>query len=447
MERYVIIGGDAAGMSAAMQIRRAHPDASVTVIEKGGTYSYAQCGLPYLVGGWIPSPDMLIARRLETFRDKYNLDARTYQEATGIDPSARTVHVRDLQAESESDVPFDKLLIATGGSAVVPKDWDGTDLGGVYALKTIPDAERIIAFAKEPDVRRVVVVGGGYIGLEMAEAFHALGKEVRVLNRGEQVAGPWDLELAGLVSAELERNGVTVTYGVEVTGLSGANGRVTSVETRSGSYPADLVLIAVGILPNSGIAKQAGITLGLQGGIEVNKRMETNLPGIYAAGDVALQYHRLKKRLDYIPLGTHANKMGRIAGKQMAGLGGVFQGVLGTAILKVFDLQVGRTGLSEGEALKEGIEVETVTIKTLDHAGYYPDAKSLTVKLVLRKSDGVLLGGQAVGPSGVDKRIDVLATALWQGMTGEELLDLDLSYAPPFNAVWDPLQQAARRFK
>lgn len=446
MTTYTIIGGDAAGMSAAMQIRRAHPEADITVFEKGGTYSYAQCGLPYLVGGDIPSPEKLIARTRETFQQKYGIDARVFQEVTKIDPAGQRIFYRNLKTGEESDHSYDKLLIATGGRAVVPK-WDGADLQGVFKIKTIPDAERIMAWAKQPDIHRVVIIGGGYIGLEMAEAFYNLGKEIRVLNRADQVAGPWDPELAELAHRELERHGVAVHYNEEVTGLQGREGRVTEVLTQTAAYPADLVLIAVGISPNSEIAKEAGVALGVKDAISVNANMETNVPNIWAAGDVATHYHRLKDREDYIPLGTHANKMGRIAGKQMALGVGAFKGVLGTAILKLFDLGMARTGLSEAEAKQEGIDVTVATLKTLEHAGYYPGAKPLTVKLVLRKSDGVLLGGQAVGYGGADKRIDVLATALWQGLTGEELLDLDLSYAPPFNAVWDPVQQAARRLK
>lgn len=446
MEKFIIIGGDAAGMSAAMQIRRALPQASVTTLEKGGTYSYAQCGLPYVIGGWIETPEKLIARTLESFRDTYNLDSRVYQEAIHIDPTNRLVRVRDLQQGEETELSYDKLLIATGGRAVRP-DWQGIDLEGVFTLKTIPDAEAIMAWAANKDVRRVAVIGGGYIGLEMAEAFYKLGKEVRVVNHGKQVAGPWDEELAQLVSDEMERHGLIINYGEEVTALTGQDGRVQEVVTKTSSYPADLVLVAVGIVPNSELARDAGIKLGLRDAISVNEKMETSLPGIWAAGDVATQYHRLKNREDYIPLGTHANKMGRIAGKQMALGVGEFKGVLGTAILKVFDLGVGRTGLSEAEAKMDNILVTTALLQTKDHAGYYPNAKPLTVKLVMRQSDGVLLGGQVVGVSGVDKRTDVLATAVWHGMTGEELLDLDLSYAPPFNAVWDPIQQTARRLK
>ncbi|ARU63167.1 CoA-disulfide reductase [Tumebacillus avium] len=444
MDRFVVIGGDAAGMSAAMQIRRTHPNAGITIFEKGTTYSYAQCGLPYYIGGYIPSAEKLIARTREAFQEKYNMNATILHEAVAIDPKGQTVTVRDLQQGTETEHPYDKLLIATGGRAVLP-DWDGAQLEGVFALKTLADAERIIAYAQQNSVQQAVVIGGGYIGLEMAEAFHALGKTVRVINRGNQVAGPWDKELADLLSEEMQQKGVTVNLEEEIAGITGADGRVTAVQTKTASYPADLVLVAVGIVPNSELAKAAGLTLSVRDAIHVNSKMETSHPNIWAAGDAATQYHRVKKRDDYIPLGTHANKMGRIAGKQMAAGVGEFQGVLGTAILKVFDLTAARTGLSAAEAVQEKIPHKTVTLKTLHHAGYYPDALPLHVKLIVRESDGLLLGAQAVGRAGADKRIDVLATALWNGMTADDLLDLDLAYAPPHNAVWDPVQQAARR--
>ncbi|ASS75048.1 CoA-disulfide reductase [Tumebacillus algifaecis] len=430
MDRFVIIGGDAAGMSAAMQIRRAHPDASLTIFEKGTTYSYAQCGLPYYIGGSIRSADKLIARTREAFQETYNMNATILHEVTAIHPERQVVTVRNLQADTETEHPFDKLLIATGGRAVLP-DWEGAQLEGVFVLKTLADALRIEAYTKQADIRQVVVIGGGYIGLEMAEAFHALGKQVRIVNRGDQVAGPWDKEMADLLTAELERHGVAVHLGEEIISLSGMNGKVKTVDTKTASYPADLVLVAVGIIPNSEIAKRAGLSLSVRDAISVNAKMETSHANIWAAGDVASQFHRLKNREDYIPLGTHANKMGRIAGKQMALGQGEFQGVLGTAILKVFDLTAARTGLSEGEAHKEKIPHRTVSLSTLQHAGYYPNAQPLHIKLIVRE--------------GADKRIDVLATAIWQGMTAEQLLDLDLAYAPPHNAVWDPVQQAARR--
>ncbi|TCP59549.1 NADPH-dependent 2,4-dienoyl-CoA reductase/sulfur reductase-like enzyme [Tumebacillus sp. BK434] len=444
MDRFVVIGGDAAGMSAAMQIRRAQPKAGITIFEKGTTYSYAQCGLPYYIGGSISSAQQLIARTREAFQETYNMNATILHEAVAIDPKRQRVTVRDLETGMEAEHPYDKLLIATGGRAVLP-DWEGAALDGVFSLKTLADAERIIAYAKQSHVKQAVVIGGGYIGLEMAEAFHALGKSVRVINRGDQVAGPWDTELAELLRAELERHGVAVNLGEEITGLSGTGGRVTEVQTQSGSYPADLVLVAVGIVPNSELAKEAGLTLSVRDAIQVNPKLETSHANIWAAGDVATQFHRVKNRDDYIPLGTHANKMGRIAGKQMAGGTEEYRGVLGTSILKVFDLTASRTGLSEAEAVAEQIPHKTVTLKTLQHAGYYPDAMPLHIRLVVRAEDGRLLGGQAVGRQGADKRIDVIATALWNGMTAEQLLDLDLAYAPPHNGVWDPVQQAARR--
>lgn len=442
-DRFVIIGGDAAGMSAAMQIRRTLPDAGITVFEMGGTYSYAQCGLPYYIGGQVASADRLIARTQSEFQNKYHIQAFTYHQVTAIHPDSKQVTVLDIHHNRHFKQHYDKLLIATGGSPVLP-DWKGRDAEGVVYLKTIPDAEAIRNLAAEESIRNVVVVGAGYIGLEMVEAFHRLGKKVTVIQRGKQIAGVFDAEMAKITEDYLVGQGVALELEHNVEEIVTHEGRAIAVRTDKKEIVADLVLVAIGIVPNSQLAAEAGIELSKKNAILINEKMETNVPGIYAAGDCATQYHRIKKEPDYIPLGTTANKQGRIAGSQMAGGSKTFAGVVGSAVLKVMDMEMARTGLSEKEAKQLGLDVETVTIQTTSYAGYYPDAKELTVKLVYAKGDGMLLGGQAVGFGGVDKRIDVLATALFNEMTVSELEDLDISYAPPFNSSWDPIQQAAR---
>lgn len=445
MRKFVIVGGDAAGMSAAMQIVRNVQNPEVVVFEMGDTFSYAQCGLPYYISGEVGNGEKLIARKEETFREKFGIDTRSLHEVTAIDANNKQVHFKNLVTGETGTTDYDRLLIATGARSIVP-NWPGIDLNGVFLLKTLQDATRIKQYMDRNNVQSCVIIGGGYIGLEMAEALTTLGKAVTVLDKSEYLALAWDPEISELVKQHVEENGVTVKLGQTVQGMEGFNGVVTGVQTENETIHADLVLIAIGVTPNSELAKEAGIQLGVRNGIQVNSRMETNIPGIYAAGDVAVHYHRIKRQDDYIPLGTTANKQGRIAGKNMSGEELEFGGIVGSAVMKAFRMGVARTGLSSKEAHDLGLEIETVTLQTKDHAGYYPNASPLNIRLIIDRNSKKLLGGQAAGTSGADKRIDVLATALYHDMTIDQLLELDLSYAPPFNGVWDPIQQAARRF-
>lgn len=441
--KYVIIGGDAAGMSAATQIRRLNPDSEVVVFEKGKILSYAQCGLPYYVAGLVPSSEDLIARTKEQFEEKYGIKIYLAHEVTGLDAENQTVRGNQLEADQAFEENYDYLLIATGGEAIVPP-WPGVNLDRVSVLKTIPDANRIIQWLEQnPDIQKVTVIGGGYIGLEMAEAFHLRGKEVQIIDIADQLNASFDPDMAIHAKDELEKKGVKVLLNEEVKGFKG-DIKVTSVETDKGEYPTDLVIVAIGIKPNSHFAKEAGIELGPKGAIKVNEKMQTNIKNIYAAGDCATHYHLVKEQDDFIPLGTTANKQGRIAGTNLGGGDASFKGIIGTAVMKVLDLDMARTGLSEKEAKGLNLDIETVSIRSRHHATYYPDAKRLFIKLVFDKNTRRLLGGQVVGYEGVDKRIDVLAVAITQKLTIDELQELDLSYAPPFNGVWDPVQQASR---
>lgn len=440
--KYVIIGGDAAGMSAAMQIVRKGEDSEVLTLEKGETYSYGQCGLPYTINGQVPSTDRLIARTAETFRDKYGIDAKTGHLVERVDSVNKIVYGTQKASGKSFDYSYDKLLIATGASPVMPRI-EGNELPGVHVLKTIPDAHRIMDDL-ENEVSRVIIIGGGAIGLEMAEVFQGLGKEVRIIERGRHLAKIFDADMAELIHEEAGKHGITVHTGENVEEIIGIE-RVEAVRTDKDTYPADLVLLSIGVYPNTKFIADTGIVTSARGAIQVNRYMETNVPNIYAAGDCAVQYHRVKEKDDYIPLGTTANKQGRIAGLNMIGMPKTFEGIVGTAILKFMDLTLARTGLSEKEAEAIGISYKTVRIKAKDIAGYYPGSQPLHIKLLYRTADECLLGGQVIGKTGADKRIDVLAIALYHGMRLHELEDLDLSYAPPFNGVWDPIQQAARR--
>ncbi|MDP9438509.1 MAG: FAD-dependent oxidoreductase [Actinomycetota bacterium] len=427
-------------MSAASEARRADSDLEIVAFEKGGFASYSQCGLPYLVGGVVGERGRLIARTIEQF-EKRGIEVRLRHEVTAIDPERRTVRVLNDGAETEER--YDRLLIATGASPVgltIP----GIGLSGVFNLDVMEDAISIQDHLRKHRPKRAVIAGGGYIGLEMAENLVRLGMHVTLVQRGDQLFSSVDTDVAAPIDGELERHGVDVSLcDTVVQACEGSHGRVTDVLTSEGAVPADLVVMAVGVRPSVGLVRSAGVALGETGAIAVDERLRTNVPDVYAAGDCAEHYHRLLGRPAWVPLGTTANKQGRVAGRNAAGGDEAFSGILGTAITRVFDLEVARTGFTEGEAKAEGLDYVATTLDSRNHAGYMPDAKPLTVKLVAEKGTGRLLGAQAVGRGGADKRIDVAAAALYAGLTVEDLTRLDLEYAPPFNGVWDPLQVAA----
>ncbi|OES45692.1 FAD-dependent oxidoreductase [Domibacillus iocasae] len=437
--KYVIIGGDAAGMSAAMQIVHNDSQADITVLEKGHIYSYGQCGLPYVVGGLIKSTDDVIARRVETFRSKYGIDARILHEATAVNPSTRTVFGKNHETGKSFTLSYDRLLIATGASPILPT-WQGTGSDMIHVVKTIPDTERLIQGLQKDTVKDVVIIGAGYIGLEIAENIHRLGKRIRIIQRSGHIATMFDPDISERLHQEAERHGIILSMNEQVKAIE--DGRViTDVNT----HKADLVVASVGIHPNTAFLKKTGMNMLQNGAIIVNDRLETSSPGIYAAGDCATHFHLVKQRPDYIPLGTTANKQGRIAGLNMCGKQRSFKGITGTSVMKFFNLIAASTGLTEEDVQEAGIPYKTSAIETKDKAGYYPTAFPLHVKLIYNPDSGRLLGGQAIGKNGAEKRIDVLAAALFNEMTIEELEDLDLSYSPPVNGVWDPIQQAARR--
>jgi len=440
--KILIIGGDAAGMSAAMQMVRNSSGHEITVLEKGGVYSYGQCGLPYVISGKIDSTDELIARTPSTFKEKYGIDARVFHEVQKVDVENKLVSGINHSNGEAFSLPYDRLLIATGVSSVIPK-WEGVTLPGIFSLKTIPDAKAIMDYL-EKDIHNVTVIGGGYIGLEMAESFAELGKRVTIIERNEQLAKIFDTDMSELIHEEAVKHNIVLKMGESVESFGGSDD-VKSVKTDKGEYETDLVLVAVGVKPNTSFLEGTGIKTSVNGAIQVNAYMQTSIEDIYAAGDCATQYHRVKEKDDHVPLGTHANKQGQIAGLNMVDVHKTFKGIVGTSIIKFFDLTLGRTGLSEKEAKIMNIPCGSVTITATDIAGYYPDDKKMKLKLVYHKETHKVLGGQIIGENGVDKRIDVLATAIFHSMTTDELLDLDLAYAPPYNGVWDPVQQAARR--
>jgi NADPH-dependent 2,4-dienoyl-CoA reductase/sulfur reductase-like enzyme len=444
-ERLVVVGGDAAGMSAAANARRRRSpdDLAIDVYERGPHVSYAACGIPYYVGQLVPAAENLIARRPEQFEAE-GIGVHRRHEVRAVDTVQRRVLVQPLDGGEERWEPYDHLLIATGSVPVRPQV-PGIDARGVFGLNTLESGMAVYRFLEEERPRRAVIVGGGYIGLEMAEALCLRGLEVALVEKEEQVMLTLDADMAGPIAQELERVGVELHLGESLTALETADGRVQAVVTDAGTIPCDLVVLGLGVRPNSELAREAGIGLGVRGAIVVNERMQTDTAGVWAAGDCAQTFHLVSRRPFWVALGTVANKQGRVAGINLGGGYATFPGVVGTAITRVCDLEISRTGLQEREVRELGWEHVAVRVEAPTRAHYYPDAGRMAVKLLAERGSGRLLGGQIVGTDGAGKRVDVIAAALHAGMTVEEFVHLDLAYAPPFSPVWDPLLVAARQ--
>jgi NADPH-dependent 2,4-dienoyl-CoA reductase/sulfur reductase-like enzyme len=443
-EPVVVIGGDAAGMSAAAKIRREQSERPIVVFERSPHTSYSACGIPYYVGGQVEHARDLIARSPETFRQKYHIDARVHHEVMHIDHKQQRVKVRNLEDGDEFWEPYGKLLVATGA---VPKrpDVPGSDASGIFGVSTLASGLAVRRHLVQERPHTAVVVGGGYIGLEMAEALVRRGLHVALVERASEVMGTLDRDMGALVSAALRDTGVTLYLEETATGFETTEGRVSAVVTDRRTISADLVVLGLGVRPNTHLADEVDIARGESGALRVSDRLQTSVEGIWAAGDCAESWHLVSRRRVQVALGTVANKHGLVAGTNIAGGDAVFPGIVGTAVSKICQYEVARTGLGEEECRALGIDCAAATIESLTRAGYYPGAGAITVKLVGERGSGRLVGGQIVGIEGAAKRIDVVATALTAGMTVEALINLDLSYAPPFSPVWDPVQIAARR--
>jgi len=442
-DRVVIIGGDAAGMSAASKIRRVNPDRNILVLEKTAHTSYSACGMPYYIGGLIDDIDSLIARSPATFRDKYAIDVRTGHEVVEIDPIAQRVMIRHNGRDDISEA-FDQLLIATGACPYCP-DVPGAGADGIFGLSTLASGIRIKEFIEQNKPKNAVVVGGGYIGLEMAEALVRQNLKVSLIQRGREVMGTLDPDMGALVSQALRDIGVNLYLSEGFEAFESTNGKVQAVVTDQRTLPTDMVILGMGVRPNSKLAEAAGIELSVKNAIKVDDRMRTGTANIWAAGDCVATVHRLTGQPFYVALGTVANKQGLIAGTNLSGGYACFPGVVGTAVSKICKVEVARTGLQEKELQNLDYDYAAETVKTRTRAGYYPGAGRITVKLIGEQGSGRLLGAQIVGMEGAAKRIDIIATALTARMTVTDLIDLDLSYAPPFSPVWDPVQTAGRQ--
>ncbi|GLY98908.1 FAD-dependent oxidoreductase [Actinoplanes sp. NBRC 103695] len=451
--KLVVIGGDAAGMSAASQAGKLLKDGLDTVVfERGNFTSYSACGIPYWIGGAVADRDALIARTPAQHREN-GIDVRLRHEVVGIDLDRREIVAHDLEAGGEVRESFDQLVYATGAVPVTPP-WARDGGAGVFGVQTLDDGAAIQDFLSSfpgGRPRRAVVIGGGYIGVEMAEAMVQRGLEVTLLEKAAQpMRATVDPDMGALVHAAIEKQGIDVRTGAHVDGLEMRDGRVHGVITPDGTLPADIVVLGLGVRPNTALAERAGLPLGPTGGLRTDLRMRVlgadgPLDGIWAAGDCVQTVHRVSRRPVHVPLGTHANKQGRVAGINIGGGYATFPGVIGTAVTKVCELEVARTGLSSAEAETVGYAFVTAAVESTSRAGYYPGAAPMTIKLIAEKRTGLLLGAQIVGREEAAKRIDALAIAVWNRMTVEEMTALDLGYAPPFAPVWDPVLIAARK--
>lgn len=443
-QKLVIVGGVAAGMSAAAKARRIRPDMDIVVYTDDNYISYAGCGLPYFIGGRVEQESSLIARSAEDFA-RQNIQVKTLTRVEEIRPESTTIKLQDLKDKVTVTDNYDALVIASGARAFIPPI-AGTDLPGIFSLRTIHDSVNIKSFLLQKRPQKAVVIGGGYIGLEMVENLMERGCQVCLVERAPHIIPNMDEDMARILTSYLESRGVEVRTGEAVNGFYG-NGAVAGVSTDKGEIPADFVLLSIGVLPNSEIAAAAGIETGIKNAIRVNTKMETNIKGIYAAGDCATVTHLLSGNEVYIPMGTTANKQGKVAGENAAGGDTFFRGVLGTGVARVIEMEISRTGFSENECQQLGIDYVAHSIKSKTAAHFCPASRDIHLKLIMDQSNRRLIGAQIVGFSGAGMRIDMLAVAITVGATIEDLVDMDLAYSPPFSPVWDPVLVALNQFE
>lgn len=441
--RIVIVGGVAGGMSCAARARRLSEAASIVVLERGPHPSFANCGLPYHLGGEISDRGKLIVQTPERLRATLALDVRPNHEALSINRIARTVRVRHLADGEESDLPYDYLVLSPGAAPIRPP-LPGLDRPGVFTLRNIPDLDAIIAWLAQHDSPRAVVVGGGYIGLEVAEQLVHRGIPVALAEAGPQVMAPLDPELAAILHAELRARGVDLRLGDPLAAVEDGGGAVGEVVLKSGArLPADVVILGLGVRPEAQLAKAAGLELGARGGIRVDETLRTSDPRIFATGDAIEVRDRITEEMALIPLAGPANRQGRIVADQIFGIPSTYKATQGTAVLRLFSQVAAVTGASEKALRRAGRKYRAVHLHPGSHAGYFPGAKPIAMKLLWEPGSGRVLGAQAVGEDGVEKRIDVIAAAIAGGLTIDDMAELELCYAPPFGSAKDPVNMAA----
>lgn len=461
MTKIVIVGGVAGGASAAARARRLSEDAEIIMFERGSFVSFANCGLPYHIGGDIEDRSKLLLQTPESFLARFNVDVRVMSEVVSIDRHNKQVTIKNLLDGSEYIESYDFLLLSPGAGPVVPPI-PGIDNPLTHSLRNIPDMDRIINTIQMNKPEHATVVGGGFIGLEMMEAFHQLGIKTTLIEMADQVMAPVDREMAGFAHAEIREKGVDLKLGVALEAVeyvpnqhmasidSGENedhqhieGELNLVLSNGESLTTDILIMAIGVRPETKLAKEAGLQIGALGGIYTNDSMQTSDPSIYAVGDAIEEKDFVTGAQTLVPLAGPANRQGRMAADNMLGRNETYQGTQGTAICKIFDLAVASTGKNEKQLKREGVDYEKVYVHTASHASYYPGAEIVSFKMLFEPSTGKILGAQAVGKDGVDKRIDVMAVAQRAGMTVEQLQHLELTYAPPYGSAKDVINQAA----
>lgn len=439
--KVVIVGGVAGGATAAARIRRLDEQAQIVVFERSGYISYANCGLPYYIGDVITDPGELTLQTPESFFSRFRVEMKVRHEVLGIDPESKTVTVKNLDTGKVFDESYDKLLLAPGARPTMPR-LTGADIPNVFTLRTVEDTLGIKTYIENNRPKSAVLAGGGFIGLELAENLRRLGMDVTIVQRPMQLMTPFDPDMAALLHNEVRRHGVHLALGHTVEGFEPKGDGVDVLLKDTAALHADMVILAIGVTPDSRLAKQAGLALGIRDSILVNDRMETSAPDIFAVGDAVQIKHYVTGQDALIALAGPANKQGRIAADNICGGDSRYQGALGSSVLKVFDLTAATTGIGETAAKKAGIAADSVILSPMSHAGYYPGGKVMTMKVVFEKETYRLLGAQIIGYDGVDKRIDVLAAALHARMRACDLKELDLAYAPPYSAAKDPVNMA-----
>ena len=440
--KILVVGGVAGGASAAAKARRTNETAEITIFDKGPFVSFANCGLPYYIGETIPDREDLLLQTPEKFWKRFRVLVKVRHEVLAINRSEKCVTVKNLETGEIFSQPYDKLILAPGAGAIVP-DLPGIRSQNIFTVKTVPDSDAIKTFLSNHAAQYALVIGGGFIGLETAEALVNRGLEVTIVELVPQILPAFDVDMAALVTQHLTNRGVSVVTGDGIKGFEVQEGRAVEAELASGRrLLMDLAILSIGVRPELKLAREAGLTIGEAGGIVLNDRQETSDPDIFAAGDAVETRHLVTGKRTRIPLAGPANKQGRVAGANAAGGDLKFPGALGTSIVETLGIVAAKTGLSEREAKQHGYDYFVSVTHPLDHAGYYPDAEVLHMKLLAEKKTGKLLGAQVIGEQGVDKRIDVLATALTAGLGVEDLEDLDLAYAPQFNSAKGPVVMA-----
>ena len=439
--KVVIVGGVAGGATAAARIRRLDEQAEIVVFERSGYVSYANCGLPYYIGGVIEDPEALTLQTPESFFSRFRVTMKVHHEVTAIHPERKAVSVKNLETGELFEESYDKLLLSPGAKPTQPR-LPGLGSEKIFTLRTVEDTFRIKEYIQEKQPKSAVLAGGGFISLELAENLRELGMDVTIVQRPKQLMNPFDADMAAFIHGEVRKHGVKLALGHTVEGFEEKELGVDVLLKDEAPLHADMVVLAIGVSPDTGLAKDAGLELGIKGSILVNDRMETSVPDIYAVGDAVQVKHFVTGQDALIALAGPANKQGRIAADNICGGDSRYSGSQGSSVVKVFDLTAAATGVNETNAGKAGLSVDSVVLSPMSHAGYYPGGKVMTMKVVFEKETYRLLGAQIVGYEGVDKRIDVLATAIRAGLKATQLKELELAYAPPYSSAKDPVNMA-----